>query len=69
MPWVKRKRKLTLTKAADVRQTGPTRTVLADGTIEEVSAAMGRCFDVPADPRPVTLDLRPDAPGWGRQGR
>jgi hypothetical protein len=33
----------------------------------EVSAAMGTLFNIPADPRPRGIDLRPDAPGWGRR--
>jgi hypothetical protein len=25
---------------------------------------MGRVFTIPAEPRPLTIDLRADAPGW-----
>jgi predicted phage terminase large subunit-like protein len=36
------------------------------GVVVEESAAMGRVYTVPADPRPRGIDLRPGAPGWGR---
>jgi hypothetical protein len=65
MPWVRRRK---VTKAvADVRKAavaGPSRRVLPDGTIEEVSAAMGRVITVFADPRPRAVDLAGD--GWER---
>jgi hypothetical protein len=32
----------------------------------EQSAAMGTVYTVPADPKPRGIDLRPNAPGWGR---
>jgi hypothetical protein len=66
MPWV-RKRKL-VKASVDARKApaqGPYRRVLGDGTIEEVSAAMGKVITVFADPRPVTVDLGADA-GWER---
>jgi hypothetical protein len=50
--------------AADIRKTpaeGPSRRVLPDGTVEEVSAAMGRTVITPA--RTAALDLGADA-GW-----
>jgi hypothetical protein len=43
---------------------GPIQVALPDGTIEEVSAAMGRSILVPADPTPRGLDARAGAPGW-----
>jgi hypothetical protein len=44
----------------------PRRSVRFDGVIVEYSAAMGRVFTIPADPRPLAIDLDPDAPGWER---
>jgi hypothetical protein len=45
---------------------GPRRRRLPDGTVEEYSAAMGWSLIVPAYPRPRTIDLSADAPGWLR---
>jgi hypothetical protein len=42
------------------------RRVLFDGVIEERSAAMGRVFTVPADPRSRKIDVSDAAPGWER---
>jgi hypothetical protein len=44
----------------------PRRRLLADGTIEEESAAMGRSWIVPGSPSPGGIDLRAEAPGWER---
>jgi hypothetical protein len=43
---------------------GPRRVQLSDGVVIEDSAATGRSFLVPADPRPKGVDVRPAAPGW-----
>jgi hypothetical protein len=45
---------------------GSRRRVRFDGVIVEDSAAMGRTFTIPADPRPLRIDLDADAPGWER---
>ena len=42
------------------------RRVRFDGVIEEYSAAMGRVFTIPGDPRPGGIDLSVDALGWER---
>jgi hypothetical protein len=69
--WVRRKK----AKARAVADTGkspaqePARTDLGNGLFLTTSAALGVVFEVPADPRPRLLDLRAEAPGWGRQGR
>jgi hypothetical protein len=39
---------------------------LGDEPAVEESAAVGRVYTVPADPRPRGIDIRPDAPGWVR---
>jgi hypothetical protein len=39
----------------------------AGGVTAEHSAAMGTVYTVPADPYPRGIDVRPDAPGWGRR--
>jgi hypothetical protein len=73
MAWIRRKK----ARAAPAEKTGalpvakapapsegPRRRQLSDGTVEEVSAAMGRSILVPADPRPRGIDVRASAPGW-----
>jgi hypothetical protein len=75
--WIRRRKKKA--KAATAEKTGappvakvlplppgPCRRQLPDGTVEEVSAATGRSILVPADPRPLGLDLRAGASGWER---
>jgi hypothetical protein len=72
MPWVKRKKAKAARVVADTVKApdpGPARVALGGGTFLTTSAAMGVVYEIPADPRPRGLDLRPDAPGWGRQGR
>jgi hypothetical protein len=69
MPWVKRRRKKVLA-SADARKarSGPTRTVLPDGTVEETSAAMGKIITVPGNPLPpppFAMVATEDA-GWER---
>jgi hypothetical protein len=49
--------------------TGPTRSALGNGTFVTISAALGAVYEIPADPRPRGIDLRTEAPGWGRQAR
>jgi hypothetical protein len=46
------------------KQQRPLRRVLADGVIEEWSAAMGWVLTIPAEPRPRKIDLSDGAPGW-----
>jgi hypothetical protein len=43
---------------------GPTRLVLPDGTIEEISAATGRSIIVPGTPATKGIRIQADAPGW-----
>jgi hypothetical protein len=40
----------------------PRRRQLPDGTIETLSAAMGRCIEIPA--APIRIDLSTHAEGW-----
>jgi hypothetical protein len=42
----------------------PRRRVRFDGVIEEWSAATGRSFLIPANPRRPGIDVSVDAPGW-----
>jgi hypothetical protein len=44
---------------------GPVRTVLPDGSIEEISAATGRSILLPSTPARQGVDVRPAAPAWG----
>jgi hypothetical protein len=51
----------------DARERGATRVTGGDGgMIVQESAAMGTVYTIPADPRPRGIDIRSDAPGWGR---
>jgi hypothetical protein len=72
MPWVRRKKAKAARVVADTAKTpapGPARVALGNGAFLTTSAAMGVVYETPADPRPLALDLRPEAPGWGRHGR
>jgi hypothetical protein len=44
---------------------GPRRTILPDGTIEEISAATGRSVILPSTPARRGVDVRAAAPAWG----
>jgi hypothetical protein len=68
MAWRRKKKAPTPPPAAKAKtpppDKGPIQVELPDGTIEEVSAAMGRSILVPANPLPRGLDLRAGAAGW-----
>jgi hypothetical protein len=52
----------------DARENPPRRRVECDGgIIVEESAAMGKIYTIPAGPLRKGIDIRPDAPGWGRR--
>jgi hypothetical protein len=73
MVWRRRKKaKAALAERATApppSDDGPRRTLLADGIIEEISAATGRSILVPGTPARQGLDLRADAPGWSSAWR
>jgi predicted phage terminase large subunit-like protein len=52
----------------DARANPPRGRVERDGEIiVEESAAMGKVYTIPAGPGRKGIDIRPDAPGWGRR--
>jgi hypothetical protein len=68
MAWRRKSKKPTPAKPKalppQLPDNGPRRTLLADGTVEEWSAATGRSVILPASPARQGLDVRPAAPGW-----